>query len=122
MPDDDDTVEVERVRFRERTQSIDCAPDVLMCSRPTTARLPEATILDVPRCDALRLQRIAHRRQVSKARVGRLEASAMNQNDDWMRSATRRKSKLAKLVQISSICDVCIGGSRGDGRKVLRSH
>src|SRR6267154_4292073 len=30
--------------------------------------------------DALRLQRVAHRRQVSKARVGRLEASAVDQD------------------------------------------
>src|SRR5450432_3487399 len=112
MPDEDNTVEVESVRFCERTQLIDCVPDVLICSRPTTAGLPEATILDVPRCDALRLKRVTHRRHVSKARVGRLEASSVDQHDDWMRSATRRDAKLAELVQISSIRDVYIGGSR----------
>src|SRR5438552_14114057 len=100
MPDEDDTVEVEPVRFCERTQLIDCVPHVLICSRPTTAGLPESTILDVPRCDALCLQRVTHRRQVSKAGVGRLEASAVDQNDDWMRSATRRDAKLAELVRI----------------------
>jgi hypothetical protein len=84
VSDDDDAAEIELVFTRDGPDVIDGASDIEVGAGPPAARFSEPPVLDVPRRNPVCFEGVGHRAEVTSRRVGSLEATPMDEDDERM--------------------------------------
>jgi hypothetical protein len=119
VSDEHDALQVEVVLRSERAEMIDRAAYIEMGVRPSTSRLSDTAVFDIPRCDPRILECISHGGKVASGCVLRLEASSMYEYHDWMRRTSGRETQFAVLARVLPVGDAVI---RWTDRQRLESH
>jgi hypothetical protein len=82
--ENDDAVRIELGRRRELAQMVDRAADVEIRARPAASRLTQTAVFDTPARNAIGLQYVAHRSEVSRG-FGP-PASTVHEDDNGVRT------------------------------------
>ena len=95
-------IQREVVLRREDAQKIGGGSHILKCSRPATAWLARAAILDIPGGEARRCQRGAGMAKVVQI-VANAPVAAVNANHDGMRPLASGHAQIAELPRLRAI-------------------
>src|SRR5712671_1903218 len=94
-----------------REQGVVGAADVLKCSGPAAAGIADATVFDVPGCDADFFQRGTKMPGISEI-VLRAPVAAVDEEDNGMRTFSRGKANVDELIRVLPIRETQIGIGR----------
>ena len=83
------------------------AADVLKGSGPSAAGVANATVFDVPGCDAGLFERMAKMSSISEIVFG-APVAAVNEEDDWMRAFSAGDANVDKLIWILAVSEAQI--------------
>jgi hypothetical protein len=108
VPDDDHTLQIQRIRSGKYAEIIDAARHILKRPRPAAARLIDAAVLKVPGCDAQPGQSRGERGSVLN--VGKhiampcFPTTAMEDDGHWHACRyTSGQSQIAKLFRLVAV-------------------
>jgi len=122
MPDDRDSAEIELVLTRDGANVIYSPPHIEVRAGPPAAGLPEPPVFYVPCCDSVGFERIRHRAEILGFAIGGLEATAVNQNDEGVRSGAIRNAQFAVLIRVGTVGDAPVRRPTRKSFHFLRSH
>ena len=121
VAEDDDAVEVERVRLRDLAQVVGAAGHVLERARPPAARVADPAVLEAPRREILRGQGRGQGTHLVE-RPRHLPAAAVDHEDDGVGTAPLRQAQLGHLLGGRTVGDRVVGRRLGQGRQVPAGH
>src|SRR5687767_1821997 len=98
------------------------APDIRVSARPSAPRLAEPPVFDIPAGNALRLERVAHRSEIAQRGIVGLPASAVDEDNDWVRTGAGGQTQLCELARIIAVGEAMVGRARGQRLKIRRRH
>ncbi len=121
MPHRHHMIEIKPVLGRKFSQRLDAGGDIFKCPRPAAARIANPPVLRRPHRIAQISYGPAHRSGMANAKLVQ-PASAVNENNNRMRTRQFGQPQLAKLQSISAIAQAKVSHILGQRHNIGPRH